>query len=164
MIRAETLPMEKRNAILQAFAMMPQRILWKWENESLPNQPSNVYIRKWMPQRDILCHPKVRVFMTHGGLMGTSEAAYCGVPTVSTPMYGDQFLNAAAMVRRGFGSIVNYDDITKENVYNALRKALDSRLYYMLFTYKIYYNIFSIVLRKTQSLYHTHIEIVHNCL
>lgn len=127
MIRAESLPIEKRTAILQAFAMLPQRILWKWENESLPNQPSNVFIHKWMPQREILCHPKVRVFMTHGGLLGSSEAAYCGVPTVVTPMYGDQFLNGAAMVSRGFGNILGYDDITKENVYNALKKALEPR-------------------------------------
>lgn len=35
-------------------------------------------------------HPKVRVFVTHGGLMGSTEAAHCGVPVVVTPMYGDQ--------------------------------------------------------------------------
>lgn len=35
-------------------------------------------------------HPKVRVFMSHGGLLGSSETAYCGVPVVATPMYGDQ--------------------------------------------------------------------------
>lgn len=147
MIRAESLPMEKRTAILQAFAMLPQRILWKWENESLPNQPSNVFIRKWMPQREILCHPKVRVFMTHGGLLGSSEAAYCGVPTVVTPMYGDQFLNAAAMVNRGFGNIVHYEDITKESIYNALKKALEPRyefsiLYRTIFGYFILFYLF----------------------
>lgn len=55
MVRADTLPEEKREAILQAVGKLKQRILWKWENETMPNQPSNVYIRKWMPQRDILC-------------------------------------------------------------------------------------------------------------
>lgn len=29
-------------------------------------------------------HPKVRVFMTHAGLLGSSEAAFCGVPVVSS--------------------------------------------------------------------------------
>lgn len=55
MVRADTLPEEKREAILQAVGKLKQRILWKWENETLPNQPPNVFIRKWMPQRDILC-------------------------------------------------------------------------------------------------------------
>lgn len=127
MIRAESLPIEKRTALLQAFAMLPQRVLWKWENDTLPNQPSNVFIRKWLPQRDILCHPKVRVFVTHGGLMGASEAAYCGVPVVATPMYGDQFLNSAAFVNRGMGSILHYEDITKENLYEAIQFALKPR-------------------------------------
>lgn len=55
MIRAESLPPEKRESLLKAFGSFKQRVLWKWENDTLPNQPSNVYIRKWMPQRDILC-------------------------------------------------------------------------------------------------------------
>lgn len=55
MIRAETLPIEKRNSLLKAFGSFKQKVLWKWENETLPDQPKNVYIQKWMPQRDILC-------------------------------------------------------------------------------------------------------------
>lgn len=35
-------------------------------------------------------HPNVKAFVTHGGLLGSSEAAHCAVPTVVTPMYGDQ--------------------------------------------------------------------------
>lgn len=55
MIRAESLPEEKRNSLLKAFGSFKQKVLWKWENETLPNQPKNVHIQKWMPQRDILC-------------------------------------------------------------------------------------------------------------
>lgn len=66
--------------------------------------------------------------MTHGGLLGSSEAAFCGVPVVSTPFYGDQFLNSAAMENRGMGVILKYQDIKKDEVFLALRKALDSRV------------------------------------
>lgn len=55
MIRAESLPYDKRNAFLKVFGLFKQKVLWKWENETLPDQPENVYIQKWMPQRDILC-------------------------------------------------------------------------------------------------------------
>ncbi len=55
MIRAETLPVDKRDSLLKAFGSLEQKVLWKWENEVLPNQPKNVFIRKWMAQRDILC-------------------------------------------------------------------------------------------------------------
>lgn len=55
MIRAESLPEEKRESLLKAFGAFKQKVLWKWENDTLPNQPPNVFIRKWMPQREILC-------------------------------------------------------------------------------------------------------------
>ncbi|XP_053692404.1 UDP-glycosyltransferase UGT5-like [Sabethes cyaneus] len=125
MIRAETLPEDKRNALLAALGSLKQTVVWKWENDTLPNQPSNVHIRKWLPQREILCHPKVRVFMSHGGLLGSSEAAYCGVPVVATPMYGDQFNNAAALEHRGMAFVMPYSKFTQETVSESLRKALD---------------------------------------
>lgn len=55
MIKANSLPVEKRDNLLRALGSFKQTVLWKWENETLPNQPSNVIIRKWMPQREILC-------------------------------------------------------------------------------------------------------------
>lgn len=67
----------------------------------------------------------MRVFLTHGGLLGSSEAAYCGIPTVVTPMYGDQFLNAAALKDRGMGEIVHYENITEETIRAAIEKSLE---------------------------------------
>lgn len=55
MIRAETLPDDKRTSLLKAFGSFRQTVLWKWENVTIPNQPKNVHIRKWMQQREILC-------------------------------------------------------------------------------------------------------------
>jgi hypothetical protein len=54
MIQAETMPDDKRDALLQAFSELPQHILWKWEADSLPGQPKNVRTEKWCPQNDIL--------------------------------------------------------------------------------------------------------------
>lgn len=127
MIKAETLPVAKRDAIVRAVKRLKQRVIWKWENETLANKPDNMYISKWLPQRDILCHPNVKVFMTHAGLMGSSEAAYCGVPVVATPMYGDQFLNAAAMKQRGMGVVLNYEDIDENTVLKAIKKVLEKQ-------------------------------------
>jgi hypothetical protein len=54
MLQAKTLPDDKRDAFLQAFSELPQRVLWKWEADILPGQPKNVRIEKWCPQNDIL--------------------------------------------------------------------------------------------------------------
>lgn len=37
-----------------------------------------------------------------------------------------QFLNAAALVARGMGKIVHYEDISRDSIANAIRFALDS--------------------------------------
>ncbi|EDW03361.1 GH10546 [Drosophila grimshawi] len=127
MIRANSLSADKRDGIVRAATRLRQQVIWKWENETLPNKPPNMHVMEWLPQRDILCHPNVKVFMTHAGLMGSTEAAYCGVPVVATPMYGDQFLNAAALVQRRMGVLLHYEDINENTVMRAIRRALDPK-------------------------------------
>lgn len=41
-------------AIINALAQLPQRVVWKWEEKSLPESPKNIYISNWLPQNDIL--------------------------------------------------------------------------------------------------------------
>jgi glucuronosyltransferase len=48
------MPESTRNAFLEAFSKLKQRVLWKWESDTLPGQPSNVKLGKWLPQSDIL--------------------------------------------------------------------------------------------------------------
>ncbi|XP_049811956.1 UDP-glycosyltransferase UGT5-like [Schistocerca nitens] len=124
-VRSETFPESKRKAILDAFAELPQHVIWKWEAEDLPGKPPNVMIRSWLPQFDILSHPNVRVFMTHGGLMGTMEAIYNGVPMLAMPLFGDQPNNVAACVKRGASVVVPYRNITKESLLTALKTLLN---------------------------------------
>jgi glucuronosyltransferase len=53
-VRTDTLAPEKRDAFLQAFSELPQRVLWKWEADTIPGKPSNVKIARWLPQVDVL--------------------------------------------------------------------------------------------------------------
>lgn len=126
MIKAATLPKDKLASIVKAIGHLKQRVVWKWDGEAkdIPNRPDNLYIGTWLPQRDILCHPNVKVFWMHGGYGGAAEAAHCGVPVVSTPMYGDQFLNSAAFENRGAGIVLPYEDISTDRILNALEFAL----------------------------------------
>nr|CAD7433258.1 unnamed protein product [Timema monikensis] len=120
MIRAE-----KRRAFLEAFSELPQRVLWKWEGDELPDKPDNVLTQKWMPQFDILSHTKVLAYMSHCGNLGSLEAASAGVPVVGLPMYGDQFNNARSLEQAGMAVILRYGDVTKSTVLQALRAVLD---------------------------------------
>jgi len=89
-IQAVQWPEDKREAFVKAFGKLKQKVLWKYENDTLPGKPDNVMISKWIPQRDVLAHPNVKLFITHGGLLGTTEAQIEGVPLLGIPIFGDQ--------------------------------------------------------------------------
>lgn len=48
------MPTEKRQAFINAFKRLPQRVIWKWENDTMEGKTDNIFIGKWMPQFDIL--------------------------------------------------------------------------------------------------------------
>jgi Glycosyl transferases, related to UDP-glucuronosyltransferase len=54
-MQSASLQEDKRKAIVDSFKQFPRhRIIWKWEEDILPDLPSNVICRKWLPQHDIL--------------------------------------------------------------------------------------------------------------
>jgi len=59
-MRGTNLPENKRKLFLSVFGKMRERVLWKWENDTMPELPPNVKLSKWFPQQDILGHPKLR--------------------------------------------------------------------------------------------------------
>jgi glucuronosyltransferase len=71
-------------------------------------------------------HPNVRAFVTHGGLMGTMEAAYSGVPMVGIPLFGDQFHNVRCYVSEGIAVNLNYHTLSKSTVLSSLKKVLEN--------------------------------------
>lgn len=125
-IQSTTLPAEKRDALLKTFAQLKEKVMWKWENDNLPGKPDNVFIKSWWPQDDILAHPNVKVFITHGGLLGSTEAIYHGKPVIGIPIFGDQELNMARAERAGYGLTVNYRNLTQEALTWALSEVLNN--------------------------------------
>lgn len=53
MIKGSSLSEETKLAFSEAFAEIPQRVIWKYEEE-MENVPANVLLSQWIPQRDIL--------------------------------------------------------------------------------------------------------------
>ena len=52
-IKASDIPEDKLRAFLDSFSGRRERILWKWEAEEgdMPGKPSNVMLKKWLPQQ-----------------------------------------------------------------------------------------------------------------
>ncbi|XP_018334028.1 UDP-glucuronosyltransferase 2B31-like isoform X2 [Agrilus planipennis] len=129
-LRSRDLTNEQKMVFVNTFSKLKQRVLWKYEEDKLPSkQPSNVMIRKWLPQQDVLAHPNVKAFISHGGLLGSTEAAFSGVPIIGIPIFGDQKMNVAKLVTKGTTIHVPYNSLSEESLTNALNKILNNSKY-----------------------------------
>jgi glucuronosyltransferase len=53
-LKSSEMPETTKNALTDAFSKLKQRILWKWETDTMPGKPNNVKLGNWLPQADIL--------------------------------------------------------------------------------------------------------------
>ncbi|GBP64736.1 UDP-glucuronosyltransferase 2B31 [Eumeta japonica] len=123
-VKSSELPAEKKDAFINVFKKLKQIVLWKWEEPLLENKPENVIIRAWMPQKEILAHPNIKVFIAHGGLIGMQEATFYGVPIVGIPVYCDQYNNLLLAEQNGYGKILDYHDINEHSLERILNEVL----------------------------------------
>ncbi|XP_060528067.1 UDP-glycosyltransferase UGT5-like isoform X2 [Cylas formicarius] len=123
------MPNATRDAILKVLGSRKEKILWKWDQDSLPNQPPNFKLSKWFPQQDLLAHPNIKLFITHCGLLSTTETIYHGVPILGFPVFGDQKLNAARAATLGIGKFIDFSKINENNLEEALNEVLDNPKY-----------------------------------
>lgn len=109
------MPPDRLAVILNAFSKLKLNVLWKYENGSIRNLP-NVMISKWLPQNDILAHPNVKLFITHGGIFGTQEGIYWAKPMLCLPLYGDQHRNTIKSVRAGYARSLDFSKMTADDL------------------------------------------------
>ncbi|XP_051528808.1 UDP-glucuronosyltransferase 1A1-like isoform X1 [Myxocyprinus asiaticus] len=124
-----SMPKEKAAIFFKAFGMIPQRVLWRYTGEMPQNVPENVKLMKWLPQNDLLGHPKARAFITHGGTHGIYEGICHGVPMVMLPLFGDQGDNVHRVATRGVGVVLSIHDITAEELVDALNTVINESSY-----------------------------------
>ncbi|XP_063220627.1 UDP-glycosyltransferase UGT5-like [Bacillus rossius redtenbacheri] len=128
-LRSAEFPEELRDAFVKTFSKLKQKILWKFEDDQLPGQPQNLKISKWFPQNDILGHPNVMLFITHGGILSTQEALYHGVPLIGIPIYGDQAQNMKTLENLDCGLQLKYSDINDASFERVVKEALTNPKY-----------------------------------
>ncbi|CAB3245073.1 unnamed protein product [Arctia plantaginis] len=100
-----------------------------WDNEELSGRTENIRILKWLPQSDLLRHPKIKLFITQGGLQSTDEAISAGVPLIGIPMLADQWYNVQKYVYHGIGEELDFETLTEEQLTNTIYKILTNESY-----------------------------------
>ncbi|XP_039982665.1 UDP-glucuronosyltransferase 2C1-like [Xiphias gladius] len=109
------LPADMTNKIAAAFAKLPQKVIWRHIGDRPAALGNNTLLVDWLPQNDLLGHPKTKLFVAHGGTNGLQEAIYHGVPVVGLPLFFDQYDNLLRLKERGGAKILTLATVDKGN-------------------------------------------------
>ncbi|XP_035692841.1 UDP-glucuronosyltransferase 2B33-like [Branchiostoma floridae] len=112
-----------------AFARLPQKVVWRYAGTPPPSLGPNTKTMEWVPQNDLLAHPKTKAFVSHCGYNGVAEAMYHGVPLVGMPLFAEQFDNIARMVARGMAVSLDIHTVTSEEVSQAITSVISDPSY-----------------------------------
>uniref|UniRef100_A0A3Q4NAE8 UDP-glucuronosyltransferase n=1 Tax=Neolamprologus brichardi TaxID=32507 RepID=A0A3Q4NAE8_NEOBR len=123
------LTMERTNVIATALGRIPQKVIWRHRGEAPSALAPNIKISDWIPQNDLLGHPKTRAFVTHGGTNGLYEAVFHGVPLVGLPVFGDQSYNLNRMSHLGTAIVLDFNKVTAEELAEALHAIVNQPSY-----------------------------------
>ncbi|VVC34035.1 UDP-glucuronosyl/UDP-glucosyltransferase [Cinara cedri] len=128
-VSISSMPNNTRAVFLEVLAQLPQRTLLKYEGEMLIDKPDNVMIRKWLPQRDILVHPNVKLFVSHGGISGVYEAVDAGVPVLGFPVFSDQYRNIDNLVKAGMAISMELLSVSKDTFFTNVVELINNEKY-----------------------------------
>ncbi|XP_060003237.1 UDP-glucuronosyltransferase 2C1-like isoform X2 [Lagenorhynchus albirostris] len=120
---------EKSNVIASALAQIPQKVLWRYTGKKPETLGANTRLYEWIPQNDLLGHPKTRAFITHCGTNGIYEAIYHGIPMVGIPLFGDQHDNIARIKAKGAAVEVDLQRMTSSDLLNTLKAVINNPSY-----------------------------------
>ncbi|XP_014849817.1 PREDICTED: UDP-glucuronosyltransferase 2C1-like isoform X2 [Poecilia mexicana] len=124
------LPDDLANEIAAAFAKLPQKVIWSYRGPKPSTLGNNTLLVDWMPQKDLLGHPKIKLFVAHGGTNGIQEAIYHGVPVVGLPLFFDQHDNLLRLQVKGGAKILTLSTVDKDdNFLKAVQEVLNEPSY-----------------------------------
>nr|WEU75330.1 uridine diphosphate-glycosyltransferases 33AR1 [Glyphodes pyloalis] len=128
-IASGLMPPEKVSVLVNVLSQLPYDVLFKWDKGELPGKGPNIVTSDWFPQADLLRHPKMKLFITQGGLQSTDEAIAAGVPLIGIPFLFDQFFNAENYVRHKIGLHLDITTLTEDILKDAIEKVITDKGY-----------------------------------
>ncbi|XP_071785318.1 UDP-glucuronosyltransferase 1-2-like [Asterias amurensis] len=125
----EIMSESQADMVARAMARLPQRVLWRIHGQPPKSIGNNTKAVTWLPQNDVLGHPKTKLLIYHGGSNGMTETMFHGVPVVTIPQFGDQIDLAMRLKRRGMGEIISMADFTEDMIYETAVRILNNDSY-----------------------------------
>ncbi|MCI4394249.1 hypothetical protein PGIGA_G00166590 [Pangasianodon gigas] len=125
----KNLTKERANTIASALGQIPQKVVWGYKGKKPETLAPNTRIYEWIPQNDLLGHPKTKAFITHGGTNGIYEAIYHGVPMVGMPLFSDQPDNINHMKTKGTAVMVDFNKMETKDLKQAISDVINNPSY-----------------------------------
>ncbi|XP_040012632.1 UDP-glucuronosyltransferase 2C1-like isoform X1 [Xiphias gladius] len=125
------LPHDLADEIAAAFAKLPQKVIWRYKGDRPATLGNNTLLVDWLPQNDLLGHPKTKLFVSHGGTNGIYESIYHGVPIVGIPFVFDQADNLSRVRAKGAAMVVDISELDSKAFQTVIQEVLHEPSYRM---------------------------------
>uniref|UniRef100_A0AAY3ZWS7 UDP-glucuronosyltransferase n=1 Tax=Denticeps clupeoides TaxID=299321 RepID=A0AAY3ZWS7_9TELE len=125
----KNLTTERANTIASALGQIPQKVLWRYSGVKPDTLGPNTKLFDWIPQNDLLGHPKTKAFITHGGTNGLYEAIYHGVPVVGLPLFAEQPDNLDHIRTKGAAVMLDFNKMDSNDLLSSMRVVINDPLY-----------------------------------
>jgi len=90
---------------------------------------TNLKLAPWVPQERLLAHPKMKGFVTEGGLNSIIESTRHGVPMIIVPLFGDQMGNRWRAEQHGIAVGIERKKFKTKKLVASLETILQNQTY-----------------------------------
>ncbi|ODN03743.1 UDP-glucuronosyltransferase 1-7C [Orchesella cincta] len=112
-----------KKAFIEAVLKFPHiQFIWKLTKDIDVQLPANFLISSWVPQQELLAHPKIKAFVTHAGLGSVTESIYHAAPLIAFPIFAEQDYNADLVESKGVGIKMEITNLKSEDLENAISR------------------------------------------
>jgi len=103
------------------------RVIWRTEETEICSGEEHIMLVPWIPQNDLLAHPRVVMFISDGGFNSIVESVYHAKPLIIFSNFSDQWLNAAAAESKGFAVQLHPYDFNSESILATIAELYNPR-------------------------------------
>jgi len=114
---------ETKQHFIEAFSRIANdgyAVIWQYEGDVLEDLADGVHRFDWLPQRELLAHPKIRAFVSHCGCNSALEAIMNGVPVAGLGLFADQVSTAAVLEAKGICVRLDKKRLSTDVIYNSI--------------------------------------------
>lgn len=110
----------------------PDIVIGSSNSATLPNEffeeiKDRGFLASWCPQKEVLAHSSVGVFLTHCGWNSIMETVCAGVPVICWPFFGDQQMNCRFACTTWEIGVEVDSDVKRDEVADLVKEMMEGK-------------------------------------